>query len=127
MMAHFIFWYGFLRIFADLFRDHGALLFGIGRNQYFNGLMAVAGFTLIMILAKRRTDQKTGLPPQSLPVSLPDREHAPVLWFRRIAFAALLIFSLVVRSAWTPEALEEHRGEGNAAASLHQAHIDTDK
>ena len=104
MTAHFVFWYGFLRIFADIYRDHGAHLFGIGRNQYFNALMALLGLTLMVVLARQKRRPKDGF--QSIVTCGSER-----MWLRRIVFTAILLFSLVVRSAWTPEVLRQHRSE----------------
>ena len=36
LTAHFIFWYGFLRIFVDLFREYPTNLFGMATGQAFN-------------------------------------------------------------------------------------------
>jgi phosphatidylglycerol:prolipoprotein diacylglycerol transferase len=134
MAAHFILWYGFLRIFADIYRDHGAQLFGIGRNQYFNALMAVLGLVLIGIFARRTERQGAEYSPQPSATrdgrpgnplsSLSSGESVPAFWLRRIAFAIILLFCLVVRSAWTPEVLEKRRAEGRAAhTSVHVGEI----
>lgn len=133
MMAHFIFWYGFLRIFADLYRDHGAQFFGIGRNQYFNGLMAVVGLILMGVLAtraKRQLPESAHLQStrldEALGQKLSNRENIPALWFRRIVFTVILLFCLAVRSAWTPEVLEEHRARAvhNEPEDRHEKHMD---
>ena len=47
LLAHFILWWGFLRLFADVFREHGREFLGIGRGQYFNVLMAAGGLVLL--------------------------------------------------------------------------------
>jgi len=124
MMAHFIFWYGFLRIFTDLFREHGALWLGVGRNQYFNGLMVALGVTLMMVLTRRRKNAGPDLfsAPLATPPTNPDQTAA--LWFRRMVFAALLVFCLAVRSAWTPGVLQEHRTKA-AVGSLTEPVIHT--
>ena len=38
-------------------------------------------------------------------------QGAERLWLRRILFMVILLFSLVIRSAWTPEVLEQHRSD----------------
>lgn len=108
MTAHFVLWYGLLRIFCDCFRDHGAELFGIGRNQDFNAGMAVFGLVLLVFLRKRRRPvEEAGEPPISV-VESPSSARWSLLP-RRVILAGIVLFSLVVRSAWTPEVLEGHR------------------
>ena len=127
MAAHFVFWYGFLRIFTDLCRDHGAELFGIGRNQYFNAFMAVFGLVLIGILAKRTLRRGVEHPAQQAatekaPSSDPGKspsscQNIPASWLQRVAFTLIVLFCLVVRSAWTPEVLEQRRAEQAGASA----------
>lgn len=119
--AHFVFWYGLLRIFTDLFRDHGAELFGIGRNQYFNLLMAIAGIVLMVVFSRRGQGNSNGehvagaADDDSSGSRARDELAGPESWFafcfRRIVFVAILLFSLVVRGAWTPEVLQQRRKE----------------
>ena len=47
MSAHFIFWYAFLRIFVDLFRDYPSHRVAIGTGQLLNLVMASLGLLLI--------------------------------------------------------------------------------
>ena len=119
MMAHFVFWYGFLRIFADLYRDHGAQLFGIGRNQYFNALMALIGLILMVVLARRNRLPKDAYPSSAV-------HGTECVWPRRVVFSAILLFSLVVRSAWTPEVLNRHRSEGRGQHTIHNEEHQSD-
>ncbi len=113
--AHFILWYGFLRIFTDIFRDHGAQFLGIGRNQYFNAIMAVAG--LILIIVYSRLDESQRYRPSTIMSQTYEKSSmarrnpnmAIGMWFRRSIFVLVILFSLVIRSAWTPEVLEERR------------------
>ncbi len=116
LLAHFVFWYGFLRLLIDLFRDYGANFLGIGRGQYFNLAMAVAGLALMLwfSLAGRRP-------------RLPDpRSHdtracsAPRLWPMRLAFAMLLLFSLTIPSGWSQGWLAGLRAR--QAADPHNPH-----
>ena len=48
MLGHFIFWYGFLRIFVDLFREYRVDLLGFPPGQEFNLLMALIGGALLL-------------------------------------------------------------------------------
>ena len=52
LMAHFVFWYGFLRLFTDYFRDYGNEFLGIGTGQYFNLFMAALGLALYIWFAR---------------------------------------------------------------------------
>lgn len=119
MAAHFIFWYGFLRLFTDIFRDHGATWLGIGVNQYYNALMGVAGLVLMIVFM--HSDRQE----QRLPVvSGTDKnklqfQQGPVvsgMWIRRIVLTAIIVFSMVIRSAWTPQVLEQRRMQHVAAS-----------
>ena len=47
MLGHFIFWYGFLRIFIDLFREYRVDLLGLPPGQEFNLLMTLSGAGLL--------------------------------------------------------------------------------
>lgn len=115
MAAHFVFWYGFLRLFTDIFRDHGAQLFGIGRNQYFNALMAGIGLILMLVFSRLNKSRQTASV-MTMPVSDGAagavRTHADRsfnLWGRRGVLVLIVLFSLVIRSAWNPVVLEQRR------------------
>ncbi len=68
VLAHFVFWYGFLRLFADLFRDYGGTFLGIGKGQYFNLLMAGFGLVLLAVFAHRARTRPTR-PPSRCPTT----------------------------------------------------------
>jgi phosphatidylglycerol:prolipoprotein diacylglycerol transferase len=123
--AQFIFWYGFLRIFTDLFRDHPGEIFGIGGSQYFNALMVVSGLIMMPVLRRRKRkegSEKLVEPAQdvqwaiseSASLSTAGEGRAP-FWLRRIGFALILLFSLTIRSAWTPEELDRRRATQHPA------------
>ncbi|MGB5224323.1 MAG: prolipoprotein diacylglyceryl transferase family protein [Arenicellales bacterium] len=54
VFAQFIFWYAFLRIFVDLFREYRVESLGIGTGQMTNISMAAFGLplTIWVLLAK---------------------------------------------------------------------------
>lgn len=106
--AHFVLWYGLLRIPCDCFRDHGAELFGIGRNQYFNAGMTAFGFALLVYLRKRPRPFDALREP-ALGAAKPTGEPRWSLFSRGVLLAMIVLFSLVIRSAWTPQVLEEKR------------------
>ncbi len=94
MTAHFVFWYGFLRIFVDLYREYPTDLFGIATGQSFNIFMSVLGASLWYYYRRRRLANDATDPPPERPVRL---------WPKRAAFAGLLAFSLVMPSDWTQD------------------------
>ncbi len=106
LLAHFVFWYGFLRLLIDLFRDYGAHFLGIGRGQYFNLAMAMAGLALMLwfALAGRRPRLPDPRP------SDPRVHGAARLWQKRVAFATVLLFSLTIPSGWSQGWLEQLKG-----------------
>jgi phosphatidylglycerol:prolipoprotein diacylglycerol transferase len=73
LAAHFVFWYGGLRILTDIFRDYSVHFLGIGRGQWFNASMALLG--LVLILWRRRATPppppQDSLAPASPPSSTP--------------------------------------------------------
>jgi phosphatidylglycerol:prolipoprotein diacylglycerol transferase len=110
MAAHFVFWYGFLRLFTDLFRDHGAQFLGIGVNQYYNAMMASAG-VILMVVFSNASPQKQH---RRATISENYGQHSPPatgIWIRQMILIAIVLFSLVVRSAWTPEVLKQRRSK----------------
>ncbi|MCH7885044.1 MAG: prolipoprotein diacylglyceryl transferase, partial [Planctomycetes bacterium] len=116
ILAHFVFWYGFLRIFTDYFREYGTEFLGIGTGQYFNALMAVFGLGLIVWRrrAVRITSAEQGMGAVSAAESTRPQAVLPVselgwLTLRRIIWVALLLLSLTIPSGWTRGVLEDLR------------------
>jgi phosphatidylglycerol:prolipoprotein diacylglycerol transferase len=99
LLAHFIFWYGFLRLFTDGFREYGVEWFGIGTGQYFNVGMSLVGLALMFWLPRHfaglRADQVS-------PPAAPARPSA--IWLRAALFAAILVVSLSIPGSWTHDA-----------------------
>ena len=100
LAAHFIFWYGFLRIFIDLFREYPTTLFGLATGQAFNVLMSLVGVLLFWWFTrkqrpKERVDARTREVSAS-PSSL-------MLWTRRVILAVIVLFSLTLPSDWTQD------------------------
>ena len=100
--AHFLFWYGFLRIFVDLFRDYRVEVLGLGPGQYFNILMAVMGAALFVWCSLRGTTPQVGS--DGCPDTEPGKESDKrSLWPARVVFALLLLFSLTLPSDRTQD------------------------
>ena len=98
MLGHFVLWYGLLRVFVDLFREYDSYWLGIGRGQYFNLFMAVAG--LCIVLAARRRAKAEPVVRRS------PRTRGPAFWGNRVVFYALVVLCLTIPSGWTQQVLE---------------------
>lgn len=102
LTAHFIFWYGFLRIFVDLFREYPTTLFGLATGQAFNLMMSVLGaFLLIWFSRKVQTTNDNTIWQNRIASEPPAGSRR--LWSRRIAFALLLLLPLTLPSDWTQD------------------------
>jgi phosphatidylglycerol:prolipoprotein diacylglycerol transferase len=112
LLAHFLFWYGFLRIFTDYFREYGAELLGIGRGQYFNLLMAVSGIILFVWSSRRSRRKAEAAPEQQLGtaaiLSQENWSNKTAIICRRAVFAALIIFAMTIPSSWSKGVLKEY-------------------
>jgi len=97
LTAHFIFWYGFLRIFIDFFREYPTSLLGIATGQAFNILMTLVGAFLIVWFSRRRNEKEV----RSVKAHHEDRAWS--LWLKRIVFAGLILISLTLPSDWTQD------------------------
>jgi phosphatidylglycerol:prolipoprotein diacylglycerol transferase len=94
LAAHFVFWYAFLRIPIDLFRDYPHHRLALGTGQTLNIAMAALGAGLLVrSYLKRR-------PPFSAPAV---GREVPASWTQRVLFAAVLLFSLMIPSNWTQD------------------------
>ena len=97
MLGHFLFWYGFLRIFVDLFREYRVDFLGFPPGQEFNLLMALVGGGLLLrsyLRAPRREGDDLG----------GGRSVAESGLRRNLQIAALLLLALlpnVIPSDWT--------------------------
>jgi len=99
VFAHFLFWYAFLRLFVDLFREYRVESFGIGTGQIINLGMSAAGLVLMVWLyGKGRVTSVV-----SRPSLVPSEARARTLWVRRCCFLLLLAFCLVMPSDWTQD------------------------
>ena len=103
--ARFVFWYAFLRIFIDLFRDYPTHRLALGTGQTLNLVMTLLGVVLLVRSRLRRLG-RLGTAGVSAPEPVvssdarPDR--APSL-AQRVAFAAVLLFCLTIPSNWTQD------------------------
>ncbi len=111
LLAHFAFWYGFGRIFVDIFREYPTEVLGVGTGQYFNLLMVAVGLGLMMWFERPRrvlsgpspegqTHQESVLADGACTKVGQDYSRSR-LWRRKLAFLALLLFPLIIPTDWT--------------------------
>jgi len=100
VLGHFLLWYGFLRIFIDLFRVYPTTLLGFPPGQEFNILMTVVGVALLVWRYRRPTAFAAAA--VTLPAAAP-AERRGFLWVKRAAFALLVAFPLMIPSDWTQD------------------------
>jgi phosphatidylglycerol:prolipoprotein diacylglycerol transferase len=114
--AHFVFWYAFLRIFVDLFRDYPTHRLALGTGQTLNLAMTLLGIALLVrSRLKNRPRVTQPVPP----------ERAPTL-AQRLVFAAVIAFSLAIPGNWTQDVPERYgKRHAGLAHSLLYPHIDT--
>lgn len=112
LAAHFLLWYGLLRIVVDFWRDHGRTTFGIGRNQYLNAATALIGLVLLFVLPLVAARRPTPTGP-SQTIAAPRWQR----WLLGAAFAALLLLSLTISGAWTLGSLERPSPAGGRPAA----------
>jgi phosphatidylglycerol:prolipoprotein diacylglycerol transferase len=99
--ARFVFWYAFLRMFIDLFRDYPTHRLALGTGQTLNIVMTALG---VVLLVRSRLRRLGRLAPRHSMAERPDRtEEVPPSWLQRSAFAALLLFCLTIPSNWTQD------------------------
>ncbi|MDA2927326.1 prolipoprotein diacylglyceryl transferase, partial [Acidobacteria bacterium AH-259-G07] len=102
VFAHFLFWYAFLRIFVDLYREYRVDLFDIGTGQVINISMSLIGLSLLIWFARSNRPHTESL--QTMEgSSLGSQTSAAALWTRRIILAFILFFCLTIPSDWTQD------------------------
>ncbi|HSD51420.1 MAG TPA: prolipoprotein diacylglyceryl transferase [Candidatus Methylomirabilis sp.] len=111
LLAHFVFWYGFGRLFVDYFRQYPVEVFGLPPGQYFNLLMAIGGLGLLIWFTRRgrspdagdtkATHREDTCRLQAGAEGPGSRNIPSSLWLRRLAFVALLLFPSVIPTDWT--------------------------
>lgn len=102
VFAHFVFWYAFLRIFVDRYREYPVQAFGLDTGQVINIAMSVIG--LVFLFWLYRANQPREVPGE--PAARRGEEWA--LWMRRGVFAVILLFCLTLPSDWTQDIPERY-------------------
>lgn len=113
--ARFVFWYAFLRIFIDLFRDYPTHRFALGTGQTLNIVMTLLGALLLYRSRLRRLGRLPGSAKDDdavdramtaasrVAADAASTDAPPRLLGRRVALIALLLFCLVIPSNWTQD------------------------
>jgi len=102
MTAHFILWYGFLRIFVDFFREYRTDFMGFPPGQEFNVLMTIVGLFLLFYF--HRFNKKSSMKKRSLQtIAYSSPKHGAVLWIKRMALGLLLLLPTIIPSDWTQD------------------------
>jgi hypothetical protein len=100
IVAHFILWYGFLRIFVDFFREYRTDLLGFPPGQEFNLFMTIAGAGMLAgFYRKKKSAEHIVSPTSSFIVS--SNADAAGIWYKRIVFALILIAPTIIPGDWT--------------------------
>lgn len=102
LVAHFILWYGFLRIFIDFFREYRSSLYGLPPGQEFNILMTVIGIGLLIWCYRREK-----MPAQADAASASSKasgvESMSEPWMKKLVFLLLLVLPTIIPSDWTQD------------------------
>lgn len=116
VFGNFVFWYGFLRIFVDFFREYRTEFIGFPPGQEFNILMSMLGLGLLVWAYRFQRVQDT---PRSAASSFETRRDAS--WIQRITLITLMAIPLVIPSDWTQDVPERYgaRHEGLKYSELY--------
>ena len=112
LVAHFVLWYGLLRVFTDYFREYGTEYLGIGTGQYFNFFMAALGLGLLIWYSRKNYARlAVNRSPSSgeAPGKTKRCVSGTILGMKRAVLVAILLFSLSIPSSWTQGVLKEYR------------------
>lgn len=100
VLSFFIFWYAFLRIFVDSFREYRVEAFGLGTGQLINFGMSIIGLVLLIWLYRKKHDEG---PTMIAAGTKAQSKSSTTLRGRRVLFTLLLLFCLVMPSDWTQD------------------------
>lgn len=104
IVAHFILWYGFLRIFVDFFREYRTNFLGFPPGQEFNIFMTVVGLCLLFWFYRGKKNMQVPVSISSTAsVIIPPAERKLGIRFQRVVFAFLLLLPTIIPSDWTQD------------------------
>ena len=107
VFAHFVFWYAFLRLFVDLFREYRVQTFGLGTGQMINISMSILGLVLVVWFYRQKHRESAAVVHKEAQA---DSESSVSLWGQRVLFALLLLFCLAIPSDWTQDIPARYEG-----------------
>ncbi|MHC4697559.1 MAG: prolipoprotein diacylglyceryl transferase [Planctomycetota bacterium] len=106
VFAHFVFWYAFLRLFVDLFREYRVDTLGLGTGQMINISMSILGLALLIWFDRRK---HPSMQTAAAVTAQTDSAVRMTLWVQRVLFGFLLLFSLTMPSDWTQDIPERYK------------------
>jgi len=120
IVAHFILWYGFLRIFVDFFREYRTDFFGFPPGQEFNIIMTLAGLCMLVYFYRTRKKAETAIPAPSISEATPSQVSS-VAWYKKAVFIVLLALPTIIPSDWTQDvpARYAHRHPGISYSAIY--------
>ena len=98
--ARFVFWYAFLRIFVDLFRNYPTHRLALGTGQTLNIVMTLVG---VVLLVRSRLRRRGRLRSSVVPVAPTETRVTQPSVVQRAAFITALLFCLTMPSNWTQD------------------------
>jgi len=104
--ARFVFWYAFLRVFIDLFRDYPTHRLALGTGQTLNLVMMLIGVVLLIRSRLRRLRRLRSGTGKAIDRETPT-DRAPLV-LQRVALVLLLAFCLTLPSNWTQNIPERY-------------------
>jgi phosphatidylglycerol:prolipoprotein diacylglycerol transferase len=99
--ARFVFWYAFLRIFVDLFRNYPTHRLALGTGQTLNIVMTLVGVVLLVRSRLRRQGRLRTR--EVVPVKPPETLIGRPLLAQHVVLVAALLFCLTMPSNWTQD------------------------
>jgi phosphatidylglycerol:prolipoprotein diacylglycerol transferase len=100
--ARFVFWYAFLRIGIDLFRDYPTHRLALGTGQTLNLVMAGVGL-LLLVRSRLRRLGRLAARASTAPLATPYLVDAAPSFLQRVAFVLLIVCSTTIPSNWTQD------------------------
>lgn len=98
VVANFILWYGFLRIFIDFFREYRSSFYGFPPGQQFNILMTLIGVGMLVWIYRRAGDST-----DTVERAIVKKVNGNGIWIKRLVLILLLILPTIIPSDWTQD------------------------
>lgn len=102
IVAHFILWYGFLRIFVDFFREYRTDFFGFPPGQEFNIIMTLAGLIMLVYFHRAAGRKTSDISPAEM-CQGSGKQPSRIGWYKKAVFVFLLTLPIIIPSDWTQD------------------------